>query len=913
MSNNVTPFSASSSSRRAAVTNNRIGVETMRDEEDEEGSSKNSAENLSQVSPLPSNSSVGDEKRKSSFLTQINKTLTNAGLVQPVPAAEFTTKKRRNRPFLTSSQLIDLFNRLDHNGDGSLDLEEFTDIVQMLKLQVTKEYIEKIFRNFKKDSLTMQEFICAYQKIYSNQTMDNVASNKQEEEFIRATRYGVDEDGDRIFEVYLIDKSKTHSSGSSRMKGNRRIRFQLNQAREGIVSLEDHFKSAVEELWEGDIEEINSMVRKDSVSNGDEGGRILWWIDISMAVVERSSIHKYVDAFGIPNNSKFLSNFANFGSALGKDPKSRFFVGNGVTVDGLTSSMNMFIQTAVLKDRPIGHLFPAWIENRFNSIKSKLFQYIKEYYVSRFAFIFNLSSWSNSNRQETLTSYETAERIAHRLRDDVFDYSDIDSDEEHEEEKTRKQQSTEKSIPLQPSEANSGSSSPRWKTQFTKNLYSIVSSMGQGVPLSSHGARYTAAPTWIRSNAQLMKNKPSLKLDTLSMHLMNHGSGPNALITIRAMEDEKHSFRLSLEGKSRCGVLGRLLDAIWVKLLVINGADGAADIAGELDESPMTLMSFITTMVHCFSTKSMTSLDYWLNTVEREINDMAVSKHSSHLAEMSRIVKEFNDYVDPLLTTLTDFLDSWEKETEQVMRAVADAVGEGPRNDEVIPLNKPDKENRLTRMRGSILPTGPKASMVGNIGPKTTMVGNIGLKLEQGNAANAGRRRGSARRASNLMMLTAMHKTPSVAIVNSANSMMELEKLPLSYHLVKDFMGDASYRDLKIMLEGYELLDMKGLIFWCERIEKYEQRLSDMRSLIATQLDEKRNFTTFLLTIVTTVLAPLTILTGYFGMNFTNMSELDPDTYPYAPGVWIMWAIAGLLYIIMFLFSMHFRVIYSAT
>jgi magnesium transporter len=115
------------------------------------------------------------------------------------------------------------------------------------------------------------------------------------------------------------------------------------------------------------------------------------------------------------------------------------------------------------------------------------------------------------------------------------------------------------------------------------------------------------------------------------------------------------------------------------------------------------------------------------------------------------------------------------------------------------------------------------------------------------------------------------------------------------------------------MIDGYELLEIKGLGYWKERIEKYELRLTVMRQLIATQLEEKRNFTSFLLTIVTTVLAPLTIMTGYFGMNFENMDELNPATYPHFPGVKIMWAMSGFLYLLMFLFAMHFRVIYSAT
>lgn len=98
-----------------------------------------------------------------------------------------------------------------------------------------------------------------------------------------------------------------------------------------------------------------------------------------------------------------------------------------------------------------------------------------------------------------------------------------------------------------------------------------MSSRGEGVPLSKQG-KHKTPPTWIRSNAQLLKNRPSLKLDTLSMHVMDHGGGPNALITIRAIDDEKHSSKLSLEERSRCGVLGRMLDSIWTKLLLVRAA-----------------------------------------------------------------------------------------------------------------------------------------------------------------------------------------------------------------------------------------------------------------------------------------------------------------------------------------------------
>jgi hypothetical protein len=141
----------------------------------------------------------------------------------------------------------------------------------------------------------------------------------------------------------------------------------------------------------------------------------------------------------------------------------------------------------------------------------------------------------------------------------------------------------------------------------------------------------------------------------------------------------------------------------------------------------------------------------------------------------------------------------------------------------------------------------------------------------------------------------------------------DLEKLPLSYEIVKRFFGDNAYRDFRILLDGYEPLDFKGLLYWRERLDRYESKLSDVDDLIANQLDEKRNFTTFSLTIITTVLAPMAILTGYFGMNFDNMEELDSTTYEYAPGVTIMWILTGVIYGLMLLVALHFRIIYSAT
>jgi len=141
----------------------------------------------------------------------------------------------------------------------------------------------------------------------------------------------------------------------------------------------------------------------------------------------------------------------------------------------------------------------------------------------------------------------------------------------------------------------------------------------------------------------------------------------------------------------------------------------------------------------------------------------------------------------------------------------------------------------------------------------------------------------------------------------------DVEKVSLSYAIIAKFFGQDPYREIHRHLEGYEQMEIKGLVYWKDRLKKYSLKVESLKGLIATQLDEKRNFMSFMLTIITTILAPLAILTGYFGMNFNNMHELEEDTYAATPGVTIMWVISGAAYGLLVMFALHFRVLYAAT
>ena len=70
-----------------------------------------------------------------------------------------------------------------------------------------------------------------------------------------------------------------------------------------------------------------------------------------------------------------------------------------------------------------------------------------------------------------------------------------------------------------------------------------------------------------------------------------------------------------------------------------------------------------------------------------------------------------------------------------------------------------------------------------------------------------------------------------------------------------------------------------------------------VRELYQSELSVKQNRIMTVLTVVTTIIMPLTLVTGWYGMNFKYMPELDsPLAYPIVIGVVILMAISGIIY-----------------
>lgn len=86
----------------------------------------------------------------------------------------------------------------------------------------------------------------------------------------------------------------------------------------------------------------------------------------------------------------------------------------------------------------------------------------------------------------------------------------------------------------------------------------------------------------------------------------------------------------------------------------------------------------------------------------------------------------------------------------------------------------------------------------------------------------------------------------------------------------------------------------------CERLQSIVSSLREhtimIRDLYNSQMAEKQNKNMAYLTVIATIFTPLTLITGWFGMNFKYMPELNkPWAYPVVAGVCILIAIGSVI------------------
>lgn len=88
------------------------------------------------------------------------------------------------------------------------------------------------------------------------------------------------------------------------------------------------------------------------------------------------------------------------------------------------------------------------------------------------------------------------------------------------------------------------------------------------------------------------------------------------------------------------------------------------------------------------------------------------------------------------------------------------------------------------------------------------------------------------------------------------------------------------------------------------RVERYRDQVLalreysvQIRDLYQTQIDNKQNKIMTVLTVITTIFFPLSIITGWYGMNFEHMPELSYAwAYPALFGICVFIVLSGLLF-----------------
>jgi hypothetical protein len=91
-----------------------------------------------------------------------------------------------------------------------------------------------------------------------------------------------------------------------------------------------------------------------------------------------------------------------------------------------------------------------------------------------------------------------------------------------------------------------------------------------------------------------------------------------------------------------------------------------------------------------------------------------------------------------------------------------------------------------------------------------------------------------------------------------------VQNMQMSYDISHHFMTSDACKYIEVLLDGDEGLELKGLKYWKEQLKLLDKSVEKVKEDIKISLEDKRNFFSFILTVVTVVLAPLTILTSYW-------------------------------------------------
>ena len=155
----------------------------------------------------------------------------------------------------------------------------------------------------------------------------------------------------------------------------------------------------------------------------------------------------------------------------------------------------------------------------------------------------------------------------------------------------------------------------------------------------------------------------------------------------------------------------------------------------------------------------------------------------------------------------------------------------------------------------------------------------------------------------------------TLCVIEDSVIKQETEKYPLQLNTIRGSLLNLSlhYEQLLDMCQEFEENEngffSEDNLRYFKMVRARIERLRDIttserdfivqiRDLIQTQLSEKQNYIMTLLTVITTIFAPLTLITGWYGMNFRYMPELN---YQWAyPAVLVLCMAIGITCLVYF-------------
>lgn len=524
----------------------------------------------------------------------------------PMKSVRESGKAKAQPKLLTASQLSDIFLRLDKDNSGSLDFEEFKEVVKKLGLKVDSKDLKRIYNESDDshksgtgaNSLSLREFQTAYTKLFLSMTK---ASNStkglpDEEAVVRVLRYGTSEGSYFVDEYVGTTSSVKQKTTTKKSPGVAEVSTSTQKVDLSLKSLK-------------------------VLANAETPG-VFWWFDVAMHDVSDDVARTEIALlFDLPDNAVLSGNYNSFGNLLPKEPRYR--VGFGTGSIHSTPSLHLFVQALWLQGRPLRYLLPAWLDYSTKGDDwwtKNVHAPVKDYYSTRIAWMFSSARGHHQNqRRELHAALESAESLARRI-----------------------------------AVTTSGDDSEQAEAHFEEFA----------VPISSAHiiARNGDAPTWLMPTSELKKHPPQIQYANLGMHLLMHdkASTPGILLTIRQLESDlpfakkrKPLSGADAELASRSGIIGRILTGVRCHIRLVLVEMQGAHTGGSINDHLIDLATLITAAVNNFSMNTMGSINEWLSVLEDDSIDLPVSKHTEHCRSVNNIISTINDYLQPMLEIIS--------------------------------------------------------------------------------------------------------------------------------------------------------------------------------------------------------------------------------------------------------------------